>query len=215
MFKVPDYSDWIPAKANVFWGSIARHDHVVQLYQDDEVFYETLTGFVLNTVQSNENAVVIATEPHLNALEARMERNGFDIDKLISRGEFIPLDVDEIIAEFLVDGKADESRLNETFSSLFTNAGYNKKGFRMSGEIAPTLLAQGYTEIATRVEHQSEMFNRKNPTCIYCAYSKKVFDNDRAGLATTICDTHSRLISGSDRGQLTQVFYKNNERHSH
>jgi hypothetical protein len=215
MIKVPDYSDWVPTNVNTFWGDIARYDHVVQLYENDEVFYNTLTGFVLNTIQSNENAVIIATEPHLNALEGRMQRNGLHIDSLISDGQFVPLDVEEVIAEFLIDGVADESRLNETLSSLFTKASCNKKGFRMAGEIAPTLLAQGHTEIATHVEYQSEIFNHENPTCIYCAYSKKVFDNDRTGLATTICETHSRIISGSER-QLTQVFYKNNdEGHSH
>jgi MEDS: MEthanogen/methylotroph, DcmR Sensory domain len=207
MFKVPDYSDWTPANADVFWSSIARHDHVVQLYQDDEVFYHTLTGFVLSTIQSNENAVVIATESHLNALEARMERNGFNIDKLISDGGFIPLDVDEIIAEFMVEGEADESRLMETLSSLSRKASHNKKAFRMCGEIAPTLLAQGHREVATKVEHQSEIFNNENPTCIYCAYSKTLFHGDETGLMQVICDAHSKRISGSER-HLTQVYYR-------
>jgi hypothetical protein len=207
MNKVPGSDNWIAANASTFWSNIARYDHVVQLYDNDEIFIDTLTGFVEDAIHSNENAVVIATEPHLNALEKLMARNGMHIDKLMLEGQFIPLDVEEIVAEFMIDGKADESRIKETISNLFIKAGYNKNRFRLSGEIAPTLFAQGHREVAARVEHLTEIFNNEKPGSIFCAYSKNIFCDSAMNFADAICDEHSKIISGSEK-QLTQVLYR-------
>jgi len=207
MNKVPGSDNWISANASAFWSNIARYDHVVQLYDDDEVFIDTLTGFVEDAIHSDENAVVIATDRHLNALERRMARNGLHIDKLMLEVQFIPLDVEEIIAEFMIDGNADESRIKETISSLFIKAGYNKKKFRLSGEIAPTLFAQGHREVATRVEHLTETFNHESPGSIFCAYSKNIFCDNAMNFSDAICDEHSKIIAGSGK-LLTQVLYR-------
>lgn len=207
MNKVPGSDNWISANASIFWSNIARYDHVVQLYEDDEIFLDTLTGFVESAIHSDENAVVIATDIHLNALEKRMARNGMHIDKLMLEGQFIPLDVEETVAEFMIDGKADESRMKETIAGLFIKAGYNKKRFRLSGEIAPTLFGQGHHEVATRVERLTEISNHENPVSIFCAYSKNIFCDNAMNFADTICNEHSKIISGSGK-QLTQVLYR-------
>jgi len=211
MNTVPGSDNWIAANASAFWSNIARYDHVVQLYEDDEIFLHTLTGFVEDAIHSDENAVVIATDLHLNALEKRMARNGMQIDKLMLDGQFIPLDVEETIAEFMIDGKADESRIKETISNLFIKAGYNKKRFRLSGEIAPILFAQGHREMATRVEHLTELSNHENPVSIFCAYSKNIFCDNAMNFADTICSEHSKIISGSER-QLSRVLYRDSDR---
>lgn len=202
------HDNWMQADADVFWGDIARYDHVVQVYQSDEILLETLAGYVQNAIDSNENAMVVATDAHLNALESRIERNGFHIDKMITDGQFIPLDVEEVIAEFMIDGEAEDSRIAEALSSLFTKAVANKKVFRLCGEIAPTLLARGYREIATRVEKMADILNHNNPAGIFCIYSKKTLGDDTVTFDQLVCDQHSKIISGSER-QLTRIFYRN------
>ena len=208
MVKVPGYGDWLHANVNEFWGDIAHSDHVVQFYENDKVYYNTLAGFVQQTISSNENVMVIASEPHLNGLEHRLEESVLNIDDLISDTQFIPLDVEEVISEFTIDGEFDESRLNETLASLYVKAGYNKKRFRLCGEIAPALLAHGYTEIAKRVEHLTEIANRENGVCVYCLYAVSMFGFDSMNLAKSIRDKHSRMISGSEE-QLPHLLYTN------
>lgn len=208
MMNTSGKNDWMQANADIFWGDIARRDHVVQLYQNDEILLDTLTGFVQNAIDSNENAMVIATDSHLNALESRIERYGFHIDKLIFDGQFIPLDVEEVIAEFMIDGKAEESHIAETMSGLFTKGVNNNRGFRLCGEIAHTLLAQGHREIATEVERIADSLNHVNPTCVFCIYSKNLVGDDPITYDKVICAQHSKMISGSEK-QLTQVFYRN------
>jgi len=208
MVKLPGYDDWLHASEHVFWSDIARSDHVAQFYQSDKVYFNTLAGFVQQAFSSNENVMMIASESHLNGLEHRLEDIGFNIDELISDSKFIPLDVEEVISEFMIDGKMDESRLNETLSSLYVRAGYNRRRFRLCGEIAPVLLAHGYTEIAKRVEHLTEIANRQNHVCVYCLYPANIFGADSMNLAKTISDNHSRIISGSEE-QLPHLLYRN------
>ena len=203
----PEYGKWISVDAHLFWGDIARHDHVIQLYENDGVFLDTLTGFIEAAIHSNENAVVIATDRHLNALEARLGTYGLDIEKMISEIRFIPFNVEEIIAEFMIDGRLDESLLVKTATDLLSKAAYNKRKFKVFGEIAPTLIAQGHAQDALRVEKLFDSVIHDKDSCLYCGYSKKFFGDDIIDYRNSICSVHSKIISGSVK-QLTHVVYK-------
>jgi len=199
-------NDWLIVNAEVFWGDIARSDHVLQVYENDGVFLDTVTGFVQAALKADENAVVVATESHLNALEARLGTYGFDIEMLISQSRFIPINAEEIISEIMIDGRLSESHLSRLNTSFLQKIGRNQKKFRICGEVAPTLLANGYTESAVTLEELAEAHNHQNPGCVFCAYPKSIF-NDEVKIMSRICRAHSILISGSAK-QLTHVFYR-------
>jgi hypothetical protein len=198
---------WLVANAETFWGEIARCDHVLQIYDNDGVFLDTLTGFVQAAIKADENAVVVATETHLNALEARLRAYGFDIEMLISHNRFIPLNVDDIVIELMDNGKVNESVLSNLRSSFVQMPGYDQRKLRMFGELSPTLLAHGWKESALRLEQLADQNNHENPACIFCAYPKELLNRKTTDLTTNICHAHSKMISGSAK-QLTHVFYK-------
>ena len=50
------------SKADTFWGEIAPCDHVVQIYETDEIFINALVGFVGDGINSNDSCIVIATQ---------------------------------------------------------------------------------------------------------------------------------------------------------
>ena len=199
-------NDWLIASTEHFWGDIARSDHVLHVYDNDGVFLDTVVGFVQAALNADENAVVVATESHLNVLEARLESYGYNIDTLISQSKFIPINADEIIGEIMEDGKINESHLSLLNSSFLQRVARNNKKFRICGEVAPNLLAQGCEEAALILEELAEKHNDQNPGCVLCAYPKNIFKENDENLAR-ICNTHSKLISGSIK-QLTHVFYK-------
>jgi hypothetical protein len=207
MHDMPVYGKWISVDADQFWTDIARHDHVVQLYENDGVFLDTLTGFSEATMHADENVVVVATDRHLGALEARLVSYGVEIEKMISENRFIPLNVEETIAEFMIDGKLDEALVLKSASDLLTKAGYGKRKFKMFGEIAPTLMAEGYKEIPMRIEQIFDKVFHENRSCLYCGYSKKLFNGDLLQYRSPVCNIHSKIISGSVK-QLTHVLYQ-------
>ena len=203
---MPVYGKWISVSANEFWTDIARQDHVVQLYENEGVFLDTLTGFIDATIHANENAVIIATDRHLSALEARLQTYGIEIEKMISENRFIPFNVEEIIAEFIIDGSLDETLLLKLTADLHVKASYGNRRFKLFGEIAPTLMAQGYKDTPMRVE---QIFDNafQDKSCIYCGYSKKLFNGELLQYRTPVCEIHSKIISGSVK-QLTHVLYQ-------
>ena len=193
---------WQNADADIFWSEIARFDHVVQVYENDAIFIDTLTGFVESAIRSNENAIVIATDRHLTALESTLESRGHKIETLIAENRFIPVSAEEMLHEFFINGTMDESRFVKVISGLLQHARGNQKKVRAFGEMVAILWAQGNKEATLQLEHFWNKLAKQDPFLVYCAYSKEILTGDEK----TVCNCHTRVISGSER-QLSHVSY--------
>ena len=55
---------------NAFWAELSACEHFVQIYEADDVFMDTLVGFVTGGLKEGQAAVVIATPAH------RQDRDG-------------------------------------------------------------------------------------------------------------------------------------------
>ena len=198
-------SEWIATTVNNFWGNTARHDHTMQIYENDDILADTLTGLMQGIFNSNENVLLIATHQHLNALESRLEKLGYKIDELINNDRFVPFDAEEMIDECMIDDEFNETVFAERCSSLIKRATDNKKTFMTCGEIAPILLTQGKREAAIKLEQLSDKMCSIHHSGLFCIYSKDHLEN--AYVHEAICSCHVKLVSGADK-QLTEVFYK-------
>jgi MEDS: MEthanogen/methylotroph, DcmR Sensory domain len=199
------YRDGISANVDVFWTEIAYRDHVLQLYKSDGVFLDALAGFVLEAFHSQESAIVIATNAHLNALESRLRSYGYDIEKLISEHRFIPLNAEETVSEFMINGVPDEATFKAAANKLFYDAGYGKRPVRVAGEGTALLWKHGYKDAAIRLEQLWHEFQKENPHSLFCGYAEAMFEND-VNAALPVCNAHSKMISGAEK-QITHVFY--------
>ena len=199
-------SEWFSTPVDTFWGKTARHEHVMQIYENDHILTDTLTGFMEGILNSNENALVIATHQHLSALESRLEKLGYKVDELISNDRFVPFDAEEMIDECMIDEEFDETVFAERCSSLIKRATDNKKTFMTCGEIAPILLTQGRKEAAIKLEQLSDRLCSIHHSGLFCFYSKNHLNNTYVHEA--ICTCHVKLLSGT-KGQLTEVSCKN------
>ncbi|MGZ4118644.1 MAG: MEDS domain-containing protein, partial [Bacteroidia bacterium] len=95
--------DWKNSNIQVFWGEIAPCDHLVQIYENDKYFLDTLEGFAGCGLISGDSVVIIATKTHLRELDQRLRKQGFDLDNLIKENQYIPLDAHEALAQFMVN----------------------------------------------------------------------------------------------------------------
>ena len=84
MNKVTPDSGWMTTKSNAFWDDIATSDHIVQIYDSEAGFLETLAGFAGAGINAGDSIVIVATRPHLNALEERLTAHGIHIPSLIA-----------------------------------------------------------------------------------------------------------------------------------
>ena len=206
--KSPDYSNWQRSETDIFWAEIAPCEHVVQIYENDGVFLDALAGFVIGGINSDECVVVIATQSHLEALEKRLRSFGTYLDKLVNDDRYIPLNAEETLSKFMVNGWPDEKLFTETVSEIMKRGGCRNRRVRAFGEMVAILWAQGNSGATVNLEHLWNNFCAKESFCLFCAYPKSGFTKDINESISNICGYHSKMIEGSKRS-FTQVLYKN------
>jgi hypothetical protein len=205
MKEISTSREWLTTTTDTFWGKTARHEHVMQIYENDDILADTLTGLMQGIFNSNENVLLIATHQHLNALESRLEKLGYKIDELINNDRFIPFDAEEMIDECMMDDEFNETVFAERCGSLIKRATDNNKTFMTCGEIAPILIRQGKKEAAIKLEQLSDKMCSIHHSGLFCVYSKNHLENTYVHEA--ICSCHVKLVSGTE-GQLTEVSYQ-------
>ena len=199
---------WTKTSNQIFWGEIAPCEHVVQIYENDDVFLDLLAGFVTGGVNAEEAVIVIATDAHLKALDKRLERLGFNISHLVSKRLYMPLDAEETLSRFIVNGWPDENLFNDVISEVIVKAKANGRQVRAFGEMVAILWAKGQIGATVRLEHLWNKFCENEAFCLFCAYPKSGFTQDASESVMHICGAHSKMIAGIGGG-FNDLAYKN------
>lgn len=202
-----EMNTWRKSNLQVFWGEIAPCDHLVQVYESDAVFLNTLEGFVGDGFMKGESVVIIATSEHLDHLNGRLTRHGFDLEALIATDQYIPVDVEESIAAFMVNNWPDELLFTEFVTSLLARGQKNNRKVRAFGEIVAVLWAQGLSGATVKLEHLWHHLQQKQLFCLYCAYPRSGFTQDARDSIANICDSHTKVIDGGNRPS-TEIYYR-------
>lgn len=197
---------WNRASADIFWGEIAPCEHVVQVYENDDVFLDTLAGFVGGGINAGECVVVIATSNHLESLYKRLSSYAINVSTLINDDRYIALDAETTLSKFMRDGWPDEQLFNETVSSVIERGTCKGRRVRAFGEMVAILWAKGHNGATVHLEHLWTKFCEKNKLSLFCAYPKAGFTENINESIKTICDCHTTMIHGKEK-QLTEVLY--------
>ena len=68
-----------PHEYPVFWGELSPCQHVVQIYERDAVFLDSLEGFAADGITAAESIIIIASPQHRRTLEHRLAARGIDL----------------------------------------------------------------------------------------------------------------------------------------
>jgi hypothetical protein len=203
--------DWSQTSSKVFWGEIAPCDHVVQIYENDEVFIDLLNGFVSGGITTGDCVVVIATAAHLKSLNSRLKNAGFNVADLTLRNQYIPLEAEETLSRFMVNDWPDENLFNQMVSDLIARAKTGGRQVRAFGEMVAILWAKGQVGATVRLEHLWNKFCANEAFCLFCAYPQSGFTQDASESVMHICGAHSKMIAGVGIGK-SDLFYKSIEK---
>ncbi len=171
--------------------------HEVEFYSDDEAFVVGFTRFIEATLESGSAVIVIATESHRKSLLQRLREHGVDIVAAVEQGRYVPVDVAETLATFMVNDQPDPARLLKAASNLIATAKASiGDRFRVAacGECAPALWEQGKTDAAVEVEHLWDEIAKSHDVDILCGYVLNIFQREQEShIYERICAEHSAV----------------------
>ncbi|MFL6592782.1 MAG: MEDS domain-containing protein [Luteimonas sp.] len=176
-----------------FWGELAPCDHLVQIYEDETRFMETLERFVGEGLSGGEAVVLIATSSHLTWLESRLREAGCDTTAAREDDRLIFLDAASTLAEFMVDGWPDDERFFEVVGGIVARARHGGRHMRAFGEMVALLWAQGHNGATVRLEHLWNELIEKQALALFCAYPRIGATRDLTEALADVCAAHSKV----------------------
>lgn len=207
MEKIASVEEWETSNIQAFWGEIAPCDHLVQVYENEKIFLDTLEGFTGTGFLANDSVVIIATSTHLDALNARLRSQGFDLNALIKADQYIPIDAEDLLSVFLVDGWIDEKIFNSFITDIVKRAKQRNGKVRAFGEMVAVLWKQGNRGATIQLENLWNQLHGKDPFTLFCAYPKTGFTHSADDSIDEICRQHAKVIDGYARPS-TDIYYK-------
>jgi len=197
---------WDQVKSDVFWGEIADCKHIVQIYENDDVLIDTLMGFLVSGINIEDCCIVIATGDHLKLLENHLEAYGLDCESLAAEGRYMPVNAEKLLSRFLVNGCPNKELYIQSAREIMAKGRETKRMIRMFGEMSSLLWSMGHKTTVLEMEHLANDFCERESVCLFCAYSKEIFQGDSGPFTANICAAHNKLISGSQM-QLNEIYY--------
>jgi len=198
---------WKISNIQVFWGEIAPCEHLVQFYENDRIFLNTLEGFAGSGILAGESVIVIATSRHLQSLNERLLAQGFNLEDLQEANKYIPIEVNEVFAKILVNGWLDETAFNTYVVELINRAKHDNSNVRAFGELVAVLWEQGSCGTTVQLEHLWHKLYHELKFTLYCAYPKIGFTQSPNDSIDIICKTHSKIMDGRAHPS-TEIYYK-------
>jgi hypothetical protein len=186
------------ASQEVFWGEIAPCEHAVQIYEDADVFIDSLEGFVAGGLRAGDGVVAIATREHLAVLQERLIASGFDLEAARASDQYLDLDAAETLSQFMVKEWPDEALFENLVTGVLARAGAGGRRVRAFGEMVAMMWARGHIGATVRLEHLWHALCQKKAFSLFCAYPRSGFTQNADESMREICDVHSRVIAASN-----------------
>ena len=184
------------AAASAGWTGVAPCEHAVQIYDCDEAFLAALESYAAEGLLLGEGVVVVATMPHRKQLDQRLEARGHNLEAARRRDQYIAVDAEQTLAQFMVDGWPDQRLFESVVSTLVSRArGRKNRKVRAFGEMVVLLWSNGHHGATVRLEHLWRRICQLQSFALLCAYPKRVFGEETNASLLQICATHTHVFA--------------------
>ncbi|MGH8028748.1 MAG: MEDS domain-containing protein [Arenimonas sp.] len=149
--------------------------HLVQFYADHSRLLDSLETFCSAGLDTGEAVVVIATPPHLHALEARLQGRGIDLVAARNENRYLPFGAHDAMDRFIVDAWPDKGRFTTFLEATLARARGTGRKVRAFGEMVAVLWANGDRDAALQLERLWCEVCERGQLTLLCAYPTAAF----------------------------------------
>jgi PAS domain S-box-containing protein len=186
------------------WSELGTSDHVVLVYEAEAHLIDTVSRFAGAGLMAGEAAIVIATPPHREQLDARLHAQGVDLATAYVQGQYVALDAAETLAQCMVDGWPDAQRFADVVGGVIARVGSQYPRVRAFGEMVALLWAAEHGDAALQMEVLWHDLIKTYAFPLLCAYPIRGFiQGAHAQQFLTICAAHSHVIPTESYTALT------------
>ena len=189
------YVATLPGGSASNWTCVAPCDHGVQMYESDDAFVDALAHYVADGLVAGEGVVVIATGEHRATLEHRLESRGLNLEAARRRDQYVAVDAEQTLTQFMVNEWPDERRFDAAVSTLVSRArGRKNRRVRAFGEMVVLLWNRGHHGATVRLEHLCRRICQLQSFALFCAYPKRAFTEGTHASLLQIGATHTHVV---------------------
>jgi anti-sigma regulatory factor (Ser/Thr protein kinase) len=147
-----------------------------------------------------EPVIVIATTPHLAAIDAALSNNGVDVSLARARGSYLSLDAAETLDAFMVHGSPDADRFRRVVGGMLDDARVDGIPVRAFGEMVALLWHQGNVAGAMALESSWNEFAEHQQFSLLCAYPTTALGTAELSDVNRVCHLHSGVLPPTSYG---------------
>jgi anti-sigma regulatory factor (Ser/Thr protein kinase) len=174
----------------------AGGEHAVKFYESDAELVEAVHPYLSGALRDGAVAIVIATQPHLHALEHELRSGGADLAAARAQDAYFALDAEQTLAELRIEGHVDRQAFEEVVGRLVRGAGASGRTIRAYGEMVALLWDAGDVIGAIELEEMWNELARELPFALLCSYpAASVSGSEHADALHEVCQLHTSVLS--------------------
>lgn len=189
--------------------------HVVQFYAHEEELSDRVAGYLLGALNRDGVAVVIATQAHRQAFEARLTDAGADLAEAVRSGAYRALEARQVAEAFVRDGRLDRDGFERMVGGLIGQAGRggSRPGpVRAYGEVVSVLWDAGLVSAAVELEQLWDDVVRRRPLSLLCGYPVgSVMRSGHLDAFAEVCRLHHEVVGSWPPHAAKRTFARSTE----
>src|SRR5262249_42396567 len=107
--------------------SLASHRHDLLFCSNDTVLVDAFSRFIADVLSEGNSVIAVVTEAHAISLIRRLHASP-DLVSAIGERRYIPVNIDEVFAKALVNGRPDVTRFLDTIGEALIEAAERATG---------------------------------------------------------------------------------------
>ena len=178
------------------------HFHAVRFYEDDKSLCRMVSDFILEGLALGHPALVIATEPHIDAIVKNLTDAAIDVERLKKGRELLLFDARQTLAAFMVNGQPDADFFRASATRALEQLARGRaKTIRAYGEMVDVLWKDGMSAAAIKLEMLWNRLANTHDFSLLCGYAMGQFYKDAT--IDDVCRHHTHVISAS--GEVARI----------